>query len=358
MEEFIRCPADVLRKKTKLCLSYNITCYDAKHLSLIMEDSDAIRIMVHSYNDMRMIEIFYDYYVEHDKEKMLDRVQKVITDEKGCHPFGNIFSVIELEGKRILRDASCINGKKESLWASLEEYEKKHCIKNSDGSFDEYYNNKSTVEILQEVMKRERKSSKIEQSTGNEKLDLLVRNLQNNSDKKLHIQTYARALHLINNDLILAFEGKKEYLCADTYVPVIIMLDEMSVGVFNQIGYREQRTFYKSDLGQEMLRFSYLTTKGLAVKGQKDGFSEIKMNAWLEKVKEINLWQVAQCKITEEILDRYYPVVRSLLNNRILELGTIKSKPEESMYDGYWLEDKMRSMYMDWYTKGIFSNKG
>ena len=33
-----------------------------------------------------------------------------------------------------------------------------------------------------------------------EKLDLLVRNLQNNSDKKLHIQTYARALHLINND--------------------------------------------------------------------------------------------------------------------------------------------------------------
>lgn len=218
------------------------------------------------------------------------------------------------------------------------------------------YNNNSTVEILQEVIKRERKSSKIEQSTGNEKLDLLVRNLQNNSDKKLHIPTYACALHLINNDLTLAFEGKKECLCADTYVPVIVMLDEMSVGVFNQIGYREQRTFYKSDLGQEMLRFSYLTTKGLAVKGQKDGFSEIKMNAWLEKVKEINLWQVAQRKITEEILDRYanYSEVRSLLNNRILELGTIKPKPKESMYGDYWREDNMRSTYMNLYTNRIF----
>lgn len=102
-----------------------------------MEDGEAIRIMVHSYNDMRMIEIFYDYYVEHDKEKMLDRVQKVMTDEEGYHPYGSIFEVIELEGKRILRDASCINGKKESLWASLEEYEKKHYITNGDGFFDE-----------------------------------------------------------------------------------------------------------------------------------------------------------------------------------------------------------------------------
>lgn len=356
----IKCPSDILYEKEWRSAYGN--CCNAIFLSNLMHDGESMRKLFHSNGDTHsitpLVGIFYDYYKDRDKERMLDRVEEATTYSD---PYGQPFSVDEHDGKRVLWDWSCQHyscvANKESPWADLKNYEKRATVNITDdfGSRQSvYYDNKSIAEVLKDTAEKTTFLEKqIEKPTNNEQLDLLVRNFMQHRDEKLHIPTYAKALKLINNDLTLAFDGKTEPLDADAYVPVIIMLDEMSAGVFNQIDYKQQRTFHKSDLGQEMLKFSYLTTQNMREKGKFDGFSSDAMNAWLSDIKNTDLWQVAQRKITEAILERWAHRVEvgSLLNNRMMELATIKPKPKEAMYADYWQEDKNRSMYMNLYVK-------
>lgn len=359
----LKCPADILYEK-EWRAAYGNRC-NAIFLSTLMHDGESMRKLFHQHGDTHsitpLVGIFYDYYKDHDKETMLDRVEKATTDSSGYHYFGQPFSVDENKGKRVLWDYSCLHSScianDESPWADLKNYEKRATVKITDDFSSRqsvYYNNKSVAEVLKDTVEKTTFLEKqIEKPTGNQQLDLLVHNLILHRDEKLHVPTYVKALKLINNDLTPAFEGKTEPLDEDAYVPVIIMLDEMSADVFNQIDYKQQRTFYKSDLGQEMLQFSYLTTQNMREKdsGYNNSFSETKMNAWLKDIKETDLWQVAQRKITEAILERWAYRVRvgSLLNNRMMELATIKPKPKETMYADYWREDDKRSMYMNLY---------
>ena len=362
MEE-LKCPADILYEK-EWRASYGNSC-NAIFLSDVMKDHESMRKLFHSngdtYSMSPLVGIFYDYYKDHDKEKMLDRVEKATTYSDDYYPSCQPFSVDEHEGKRVLRDWSCKHtfyvANKESPWADLKNYEKRATVNIRDDFNSRqsvYYDNKSVAEVLKDTAEKTTfLEKKIEKPTKNEQLDLLVRNLIQNRDEKLHIPTYAKALRLINDDLTQAFDGKTEPLNADAYVPVIIMLDEMSAEVFNQIDYKQQRTFHKSDLGQEMLRFSYLTTQNMREKDKYEGFSSDAMNAWLSDIKNTDLWQVAQRKITEAILERWANRVDvgSLLNNRMMELATIKPKPKEAMYADYWQEDMKRSTYMNLYVK-------
>ena len=363
MEE-LKCPADILYEK-EWRSAYGNRC-NAIFLSDVMNDHESMRKLFHSNGDTHsmspLVGIFYDYYKDHDKEKMLDRVKEATTDSSGHHYFGMPFSVEEYKGKHLLKDWSCLHsfysGNDESPWADLKNYEERATVNITDefsSGQSVYHDNKSVAEVLRDAAEKTTFLEKqIEEPTKNEQLDLLVKNLQNNRDEKLHLPTYAKALRLINDDLTSAFEGRTEPLEADAYVPVIIMLDEMSAEVFNQIDYKQQRTFHKSDLGQEMLRFSYLTTQNMFRKGNSyNGFSSNAMNAWLSDIKNTDLWQVAQRKITEAIVERWAHRVKvgSLLNNRMMELATIKPKPKEAMYADYWQEDKNRSMYMNLYVK-------
>ena len=359
----LKCPADILYEK-EWRAAYGNRC-NAIFLSNLMHDGESMRKLFHNEGSTHSFpveaKIFYDYYKDHDKEKMLDRVKKATTGSDGYHCFGQPFSVDEYEGKRVLWDWSCRHSSyvanQESPWADLSNYKKRATMKVTDEFSSRqsvYYHNKSVAEVLKDTAEKTTFLEKqIEEPTGNKNLDLLVQNLQNNRDEKLDIPTYAFALRLINNDLTHAFDGKTEPLAPEAYVPVIIMLDEMSAEVFNQIDYKQQRTFHKSDLGQEMLRFSYLTTQNMREKDKYEGFSSEKMNAWLSDIKNTDLWQMAQRKITEAIVERwaYRVKVGSLLNNRMMELATIKPKPKEAMYADYWQEDKNRSMYMNLYVK-------
>lgn len=362
MEE-LKCPADILYEK-EWRASYGNYC-NAIFLSDVMNDHESMRKLFHNDGDTHsmspLVGIFYDYYKNHDKEKMLDRVEKATIYSDDYYPFGQPFSVDEHEGKRVLWDWSCKHtfcvANKESPWADLKNYEKRATVNIRDDFNSRqsvYYDNKSVAEVLKDTAEKTTFLEKqIEEPTKNEQLDLLVKNLIQHRDEKLHIPTYAKALKLINNDLTSAFEGKTEPLNAGAYVPVIIMLDEMSAEVFNQIDYKQQRTFHKSDLGQEMLRFSYLTTQNMREKDKYEGFSSNAMNAWLSDIKNTDLWQVAQRKITEAIVERWAHRVKvgSLLNNRMMELATIKPKPKEAMYADYWQEDMKRSTYMNLYVK-------
>ena len=288
----LNCPADVLYEK-EWRAAYVNRC-NAIFLSRQMRDGESMRLLFHRSGDTHtitpLVGIFLDYYKDHDKEKMLDRVKAATEDGTGYHRLGQPFSVDEWDGKRTLQDYSCLHyfyeGNRESPWADLTNYERRESIVIRDdfGSGQKVsYNNKSVAEVLRDTVEKMTFLEKqIEQPTGNKRLDFLVQKLKNHQDEKLHIPTYAFALRLINNDLTFAFEGRKEPLNPDAYVPAIIMLDEMSAEVFNQIDYRQQRTFHQSDLGQEMLRFSYLTTQRMYEKKCEGGFSEAKMNAWLK----------------------------------------------------------------------------
>lgn len=368
--EKIKCPSDILYEK-EWRASYGNYC-NAIFLSNVMNDHESMRKLFHSDGDTHsmspLVGIFYDYYKDHDKEKMLDRVEKATTDNRGISYFGQPFSVDEQDGKRVLWDWSCQHtfcvANKESPWADLKNYEKRATVNITDefnSGKSVYYDDKSVAEVLKDTAEKTTfLEKKIEEPTKNEQLDLLVRNLVQHRDEKLHIPTYAKALRLINDDLTQAFDGKTEPLKADAYVPVIIMLDEMSVDVFNQIDYKQQRTFHKSDLGQEMLKFSYLTSQNMREKDRPyNGFSADAMNAWLSDIKNTDLWQVAQRKITEAIVERWAHRVKvgSLLNNRMMELATIKPKPKEAMYADYWQEDMKRSIYMNLYNKKTLSRR-
>ena len=362
--EKIKCPSDILYEK-EWRAAYGNRC-NAIFLSNMMNDSESMRKLFHSHGDTHsmtpLVGIFYDYYKDHDKERMLTRVKEATTDSDGYHYFDQPFSVYENKEKRVLWDWSCLHSfyssNDESPWADLKNYEKRATVNITDEFSSRqsvYYDNKSVAEVLKDTVEKTTFLEKqIEEHTNNEQLDLLVHNLYNHRNEKLHIPTYAKALNLINNDLTMAFEGQTEPLEADAYVPIIIMLDEMSAEVFKKMDYKQQRTFHKSDLGQAMLKFSYLTTQNMREKDSRyNGFSSDTMNAWLSDIKNTDLWQVAQRKITEAIVERWSHRVKvgSLLNNRMMELATIKPKPKEAMYADYWYEDKNRSMYMNLYIK-------
>ena len=364
----IKSPANILYEK-EWRAAYGNRC-NAIFLSILMRDYESMRKLFHDSGDTHkttpLARIFWEYYKDHDKEKMLDRVKAATTDKNGYPLYQMPFSVDEKHGKRTLRDwsvqSSFWGGNKESPWADLKNYEQRATLKITDEFCSRqsvYYDNKSVAEVLKETVEKTTFLEKqITHSTGNQKLDLLVNNLQNQRDENFHLQTYVLALKQINNDLISAFEKEREPLDADTYVPVVIMLDELSAKVFNQMDYKQQRTFHKSDLGQEMLRFSYLTTQNLCGKDEAfDVFSANNMNMWLNDIKKTDLWQVAQNKIAKDITERWSHRVRvgSLLNNRMLELATIKPKPKEAMYADYWEEDKKRTLYMNLYTASPIS---
>ena len=354
----IKCKTEVLYEK-KWRAVYGNRC-NALFLSNLMHDKESMHKLFHLNSSQQKIPlagVFWEYYIDHDKEKMLDQVEALtVNSNKSSQPF----SVDERQGKRILKDWSVFSplygGNEESPWADLNNYEKRETATVADEfgcGMSVYYDNKSVAEVLKDSIEKTTFIDKqITKPTDNEKLDLLVNNLQNNSDKPLNIPTYILALREINNDLVAAFKGEKEPLDADAYVPVIIMLDEMSAQVFNQIDYKQQRTFHQSDLGQEMLRFSYLTTQNT---GDKDDisnpFSEEKMNEWLKDIKNTDIWQIAQRKITEDIVNGWANPIKvgSLLNNRMIELASLKQQPKESMYADYWNTDKQRMLYMNLY---------
>ena len=364
----LKCPANVVHEKEWRANNGN-RC-NAIFLSNMMHDGDSMRKLFHNrsgtYGIHPIAKALWKYYKDHDKEALLDKVEAVTTDINGYPTTSNIW-VERTEAGRFLLDISCSAAgfiHKESDWADWRNYERRGTVNVCDDFSSRqsvYYDNKSVAEVLQDtVQKNTYLHEWLKKPTGNDKLDLLLVNLEQNRGQSLHIQTYYQTLKVMNDDLQEAFEGKKAPLDEKVYVPAIIMLDDMANEVFNQMDYKQQRVFHKSDLGQEILRFSYLTTQNLRAKDQDSllppeyYFDAAVMHNYLADIKNTDLWQVAARKIATQILAQQAPERRlrvgSPMNNRLFELATLKARPKESMYAGYWQDDANRIGYMNLYV--------
>ena len=76
--EKLTCPADILYEK-EWRAAYGNRC-NAIFLSDTMGDNESMRKLFHregsTHATTPLVGIFYDYYKDHDKEKMLDRVKQ------------------------------------------------------------------------------------------------------------------------------------------------------------------------------------------------------------------------------------------------------------------------------------------
>lgn len=366
----LKSPANVVSEK-ECRAAYGNRC-NAVFLSTVMGDGESMRKLFHNSVSTRtmppIVKAFWEYYQDHDKSKMLDKVQDVTTDKDGYPRSDSLyFEVIQnTDGSRILMDlgGNVFGAVHESKWADWHNYERCATMRvNDEWSSRQsiYYDNKSVAEVLRDtVQKSTYLHEYIDKKTGNKKLDLLLKNLEQSSDGPLHIQTYYQALKEINIDLTEAFTQNRQPLDSCAYMPAVLMLDELSADVFNQMDYKQQRVFHKSDLGQEILKFSYLTTQNLRAKEENNllppeyYFDVATMNAYLADIKNTDLWQVAARKITDQIVSQWKPERRlkvgSQMNNRLMELATLKARPKESMYADYWREDANRVSYMNLYV--------
>ena len=78
-------------------------------------------------------------------------------------------------------------------------------------------------------------------------------------------------------------------------------------------------------------------------------FDKDSMHAFLDDVKAQTLWQVAQSRITSEVM--YWGFRQSISANRWLELNVIKPKPNEKVYAPYYQTDLERANYLNLYRR-------
>ena len=151
------------------------------------------------------------------------------------------------------------------------------------------------------------------------------------------------ALKLLNNDIAKAFSAHQPLEPESAYIKAILMMEDLSPRVFNGIKYREQRSFYRSEMAQELLKFSYLTTRK-SPNTDMEHFAQ-----FIKSVQDSDGWQEAHYKITQEFISESR--MNCVLNNCILDLNIIRPQPQETMYQGYYQDDIERSHYMNLYLK-------
>lgn len=332
--------------KAKKPYAYSGNRLNGIFLSTVMSDNDSVRKLIHEQEPhaQKILTALYNYHQNRDKQALIDTIRPLT---KNCGDFCGIGVGTDKNGKQIITDWSTGHSSdaEESLWADLSLYDEKHTI----NIFDEMGNprrcklfeNVSVAEVLADTIHNRNCYIEHCPQTGDEKLDILLKNIwQVPEDEQLPQQTYYRAVKKMNQNLISAFLGNTD-ADARKYMPAIILLDNKSSQIFDNIGYREQFGFYKSKMGQELLKFSYLTTLSTMKKFDKEDF-----NNYLNDVKSSGLWQIAQYKITNKLIN--HKATGSLLNQRLLSLNYIR-RPQSKMYQDYYQTDLERMNYMNWY---------
>ena len=315
-------------------------------LSQVMQDGEAVRKLIHNgtwYAD-DMLSALYRYYQTKDKDTLIADIENI---ESQCLGIPNI-SIDVIDGKKIITDWSFDQGR-ESYWADLSKYDEKHTIYVFDYmSFNEIgkeFENVSVAEVLRDTVEKRSYVISHLPKTGDEELDLLLSNLYHNKDKELHHPTYIKALEKINDKMIKAFSDKEEPLEEHKYIPAIIMLEEQSKKVFDNIDYREQHGFYKSKLCRELLKFSYLTSFQIIK------FDENDLNRYVDDVQFAGNWQVAQRIITHKITENN-PYHNSV-NSGFLGLNNIRPRPKEKMYAEYYEKDLLYQQHLNMQKKSL-----
>ncbi|MBR6356046.1 MAG: hypothetical protein IKR92_04235 [Alphaproteobacteria bacterium] len=352
--EYISSPRAVITAKKEYAKIGNEL--NAIFLSNVMHDNDAVRKLVHnrSINGPDVLKSLWLYYAEHRNKNILWDDIRQINETTSSYGSCGIYADIDKNGRKIITDWRTRASGDESLWADLKQYDKRY----SDVIYQEFgngykkYNNVSVAQVLSDTISNRTYAHTQLPHTPNNELNLLLRNLYNTimclDEEKFSEQTYYKALQTINNDLETAFSTGQKLRVKD-YVPAIIFLDESAGKVFDKIDYHRQRSFYRTPLGQESLRFTYLTSLRISKVGDVTLFNKDSMHAFLDDVKAQTLWQVAQSRITNEFM--YWGFRQSISANRWLELNVIKPQPHEKVYAPYYQTDLERAEYMNLYKR-------
>ena len=350
----INSPADIVAEK-EILLEYG-NRLNALFLEDVMYSGDSIRRLIHSlYPSMQQtLTAFYEYSQDHDYDSLCTKIKEMTDQGLRC-----TFCVdTDEKGHQVLHDDYSIScGKKESLWADWKKYHEKHtlivCDEAGNGVYKKFVN-KSAVEVIRDTLNNYMYSIEAPEKTGNENLDTLLNYLYNryelvrnvwdyNTDAEWNNQAYFKALKLLNNDIVKAFSAHRPLEPESAYIKAILMMEDLSPRVFHAIEYREQRSFYRSEMAQELLKFSYLTTR------KSPNIDMEHFAQFIKSVQDSDGWQEAHYKITKELISESR--MNCVLNNCILDLNIIRPQPHETMYQGYYQDDVERSHYMNLYLK-------
>ena len=341
MIDYIYSPRLVVAAKRDYAVEGNLL--NAAFMSAVMHDGDAVRKLVHNarMEGPDILRSLYSYYFEHrDKDILWNEINEINEISRHYGECG-IYADTDKKGNKIIRDYGYNWSGRESLWADLSYYDKKHDIYNSNNERKSV----SVAEVLANTVHFRTYVQNKQPQTPNEKLNLLLKNMfyaKYYGETEVNESACYKALQLLNNDLENAFTAKQK-LKAKDYMPAIIFLDEKSAQVFDKIDYPRQRVFHKTQLGQEILRFGYLTALRVY------DFKKESMDKFLNEVKSQDLWQVAQSIITQKFA--YWGYCKSMVANRLLELNIIKPQPQEKLYKPYYQTDVERAEYMNLYRR-------
>lgn len=321
---------------------------NAAFMSEAMHDGEAVRKLVHNkcIDGPAILRALYRYYFEHRHKETLWNDLHEINEKTSGYGACGLYAETDNHGRKIIADRSYSWGRGESDWANLACYDIKHSVMIYEDFDDAYkkYENVSVAEVLADTLNNRTYADVRQPLTPNENLNLLLRNLylaHHIHKQELDEQVYGKALHLLNNDLETAFAAGQK-LRAEDYMPAIIFLDAESAQLFDKIDYPRQRSFYQTQLGQESLKFTYLTALGVI------NFEKEAMDNFLREVKAQTLWQAAQKRITQEFV--YWGFRSSVTANRWMELNLIKPQPKEKIYNPYYKTDVERAEYLNLYA--------
>lgn len=288
-------------------------------LSYAMSDNDTMREMAHRNGKFfkPTAKAFYNYSQHQDYNKLITDLSEFagdsFNDDAGaCH-----FYIKTKDGKPIIYDLT----HRPSHWMDLKRYTKKHDVVVNDiiATKSKEFNNVSAQDVLEDLLKPNNNLEK--PHTDNPKLDLLLTNIYEND---FHKPTYLKAIEILNKDIIKAFNPKNEGL-NNGYIDAIILMEAKATQYFTSIDYPEQYGFYRSQSGQEMLKFSYLTTFT-----EPEKFSTRAMNNYLKKIAQQAHWYPAHRFITTQIA-KNSPQFNGI-NGHLIGLATIRPVPSQDYH--------------------------
>lgn len=312
-------------------------------LSEMMSDKESVRKLIHNRQPgyKQVLRALYTYYQNHDKNMLLDTIDALNKE----FPYLCGFKTITRFNRRILVDWTSSQSSGESFWTDLSAYDvpvtAMICDNMSKPPHSKLFKNATVAGVLHDAIQNCNYCHDICPVTHNPELDILLRKLYADRNDKLHIPTYHKALQYINADLINAFSAQKA-LPAEDYIPAVVLLDDISGGLFNQMDYKRQYCFHQSQIGEEVLKFSYLTASR-----NIDKFNAAELDKYIEDVKSSSFWQESQYKITRQITQS--DATESIISRHLLELNMIRPRPQNKNEQHYYDNDVARMQYMHLY---------
>lgn len=314
---------------------------NALFLSDTMGDKSSFHSLIHRKRPsaLPILKAFNDYYQHKNLPFLLEKIEEINADFPGLN---NFKVLINDKGQKILVD----NTEHESNWANLENYDIRHNRSIEDAQVFPHrhkrFNDKTPIEIIKDTIDFLKHPVYNYPIVSDKELSLLLGNLYYTTE--LNETAYHKALILLNNDIVKTYKGQKPTL-EPGHIDAVIMMEDLSSGVFNNIDYPRQYGFYKTPLCREMLKFSYLTT---FIK--KYPFDERDMNSYLDHIQNSGHWLQAHRRITNTINREALQLTG--INYGMIELSTPRPlKEHNSMLKHYFNRDMERIKYQNLYLE-------